>query len=196
MDDDRPQGGRSSSIRSQFAVDGAAVGLAHGWRGACSRPAESSCLRSVLQMALFDSCWRFRDGTDHIEVEAYPRCVEPEQRARSLMELGGLLHRFAAADVAVRTVMLDVHGRLSGHRAPDVNSLSILAWMREDLVSAAKRRDPGGTTCPGACLPFWGRPPECGSRQRDPNKSARRRDTRMRAQREDRSGCSRLGWAR
>jgi hypothetical protein len=88
-------------------------------------------------MALFDSCWRFRDGADHIEVEAYPRCVEPEQRVRSLMELGGLLHRFAAADVAVRTVMLDVHGRLSGQRASGVDALSTLAWMREDLVSAA-----------------------------------------------------------
>jgi hypothetical protein len=92
-------------------------------------------------MALIDSCWRLRDGGDHIEVEAYPRCVDPEQRVRSLMELGELLHRFAAADVAVRTVMLDVHGRLAGQQASNVDSLSFLAWMREDLVSAAT----GGT---------------------------------------------------
>jgi hypothetical protein len=89
-------------------------------------------------MVLFDSCWRLSDGTDHIEVEAYPRCVEPDQRVRSILELSVLMARFLACDAAARVVILDVYARLAGVLTPDLACFPSAATLRDKLTSAAE----------------------------------------------------------
>jgi hypothetical protein len=138
-----------------MSVQGGPVGLdrltpgggpsdAQRWRpsgvtgvGATLAPRPVATSSPFVSMALIDSCWRLRDGGDHIEVEAYPRCVAPEQRLWSLIELYSLIHRFEAKDPAVRKVMLDVHGRLSGRLAVNVDLPRVSAAMRTYLVAAA-----------------------------------------------------------
>jgi hypothetical protein len=88
-------------------------------------------------MSLIESCWRLRVGADHVEVEVYPRCVDAEQRARSVRELNDLLARFAAQDEAIVQVLLDVYARLMGRPVGPADA-GLLTAMRRDLPVAVR----------------------------------------------------------